>query len=133
MIPYPRGLRMQAVHTGDVASAVVAAVERPVGGAVNLAGDGVLRRDEVAELLGARTVEVPAAVVRSALGAGFRTRAAPVPAELFDALLRVPLLDTRRARDVLDWEPRHTAADAVAAFLSGATLRAGSDLPPLHR
>ena len=72
-------------------------------------------------------------MVRATLAAGFRTRAAPVPAELLDGLLRLPLLDTGRARDLLDWEPQHTARDAVAAFLSGASLRAGSDLPPLHR
>ena len=33
----------------------------------------------------------------------------------------------------LGWVPRHSAADAVAAFLSGARMRAGSDMPPLHR
>ena len=132
VVPVPRGLRVQAVHAGDVATAVRAAVEGTVVGPLNLAGPGLLRRHEVEELLGARSVEVPAGAVRSALAAGFRSRLAPVPAELFDALLRLPVLDTTRARELLDWRPRHTAEEAVAAFLDGARMRAGSDLPPLH-
>jgi UDP-glucose 4-epimerase len=59
VLPVPRGLRLQAVHAGDVARAVLAAVERPVTGAFNLAGDGVLRRAELGELVGARTVDIP--------------------------------------------------------------------------
>jgi UDP-glucose 4-epimerase len=88
VLPVPRGLRFQAVHSGDVAAAVVAAVERPVRGAVNLAGPGLLRRHEVARLFGARTVEVPSAVIRSALATGFLSRLAPAPPELYDALIR---------------------------------------------
>lgn len=92
VLPVPRGLRFQAVHSGDVAAAVVAAVERPVRGAVNLAGPGLLRRQEVARLFGARTVEVPSAVIRTALATGFHSRLAPAPPELYDALMRLPEL-----------------------------------------
>jgi hypothetical protein len=93
----PRGLRFQAVHSGDVAAAVVAAVERPVRGAVNLAGPGLLRRQEVARLFGARTVEVPSAVIRRALATGFHSRPAPAPPELYAALMRLPVLAIGRA------------------------------------
>lgn len=130
-MPVPRGLRFQAVHSGDVAAAVVAAVERPVRGAVNLAGPGVVRRQEVARLFGARTVEVPSAVISTALATGFHSRLAPP--ELYDAFMRLPVLAIGRAERELGWAPRHTAEGAVSAFLSGAAMRAGSDLPPLHR
>jgi len=133
VIPVPRGLRFQAVHAGDVASAVTAAVELPVLGPFNLAGPGVLRREEVAHLAGTRTVEVPPAVVRSALAGGFHGRLAPTPPELFDAFMRLPVLDVRRAARELGWSPRHTGADAIRAFLDGARSRAGGGLPPLHR
>ena len=132
VVPVPAGLRFQAVHAGDVARAVLAAVEGQADGPFNLAGNGVLDRDDVGRLLGARTVEVPPRLVRSALNAAFHGRLAPVPAELFDAFARLPVLDTGRARDGLDWKPEHSAEDAVAAFLDGAHARAGSDLPPLH-
>ena len=133
VVPFPAGLRMQAVHAGDVARAVVAAVERAFHGPVNLAGPGLLGADEVGRMLGARTVSVPPGLVRGGLAGAFRTRLAPVPPELFDALARLPVMATDRARTDLGWEPEHTAEDAVEAFLSGAHQRAGSAMPPLHR
>jgi len=132
VLPVPHGLRLQAVHAGDVARAFSAAVHRPVTGAFNLAGDGVMRREELGELLHARTIDVPAGAVHAALAAAWRARLAPVPAELFDALLHLPVMNSDRARDELDWKPRHSGADALAALFSGAQMRAGSTLPPLH-
>lgn len=133
VVPVPRGLRFQAVHAGDVARAISAIVESDFRGPVNLSGSGLLRRAEVGQVLGARTVEVPPAVVRAGLASGFSTRVLPAPPELFDAFMRLPVLDTGLARRELGWEPEHTAADAVATFLSGVELRGGSDMPPLHR
>jgi UDP-glucose 4-epimerase len=132
VVPLPAGLRFQAVHAADVAAAVVAAVEQPVDGPVNLAGPGLLGADDVARLLGTRTVEAPPTVARTALAAAYRSRLAPAPPELFDAFMRLPVLSTDRARSVLGWRPQHTAGEAVEAFLSGARMRAGSDMPPLH-
>lgn len=131
-VPVPRGLRLQALHAEDAARGFVAAVERPVSGAFNLAAAGVLRREELGEIVGAPTVEVPARLVSGALDLGWLTHLLPVPGSLADAMLSVPLLATDRARAELDWEPRHTAAEAVEAFLSGAAQSAGSGMPPLH-
>jgi UDP-glucose 4-epimerase len=86
----------------------------------------------VARLLGTRRVEAPPTVARTALAAAYRSRLAPAPPELFDAFMRLPVLSTDRARSVLGWRPQHTAGEAVEAFLSGARMRAGSDMPPLH-
>ena len=133
LVPIPTGLRLQAVHAADVAAAVVAAVERAFNGPVNLAGSGTLGATEIGRLLGARPVPVPAGIVRGGLATAFHARLAPVPPELFDALIRLPVLSTDRARNELGWRPEHSAEDAVAAFLSGARLRAGSTMPPLHR
>jgi len=132
VVPVPAGLRLQAVHATDVAAAVVAAVEGVFHGPVNLAGPGVLGAAEVGRLLGARPVAVPPGAIRGGLAAAFHARLAPVPPELFDALIRLPVLSTDRARSELGWRPEHTAEEAVAAFLSGARLRAGSGMPPLH-
>jgi UDP-glucose 4-epimerase len=132
LLPVPCGLRLQTVHAGDVARAFCAAIERPVAGAFNLAADDVLRRKELGELLGARTFEIPVGAVRAALATAWKTRLAPVPPELFDALMQLPVMATDRARDELDWIPSHSAADALGAFFSGAHMRAGSTMPPLH-
>ena len=133
LVPVPHGLRFQAVHAADVAQGLAKAVDADVAGAFNLAGPGLLDRTALGRLLGARTVEVPTRAVRVALAGAFAGRLAPVPAELFDALARLPVMDTGRARSLLGWEPEHSAEDAVAAFLDGAFRRAGSStLPPLH-
>ena len=131
-VPVPRGLRFQAVHAGDVARAMATAVEREVSGAFNLAGDGVLDRQALGEVLGAATVAVPPRLVRSAIDAAWTLRAAPVPGDLFSGLMALPLMSTERARRELGWTPQHTAAKALTALLEGAASRAGSDLPPLR-
>lgn len=133
VLPVPTGLRLQAVQSGDVGRAVLAAVERPVSGPFNLAADGVLRRAELGELVGARTVSVPPGLVTAAMAAGWRARALPVPGSLFDALMHVPLLSSERAARELDWRPERDAAHAVGQMLDGARMRAGSGMPPLHR
>ena len=132
LLPVPHGLRLQTVHAGDVARAFSAAVERPVAGAFNIAADDILRREQLGELLGARTFEVPVGAARAALAAAWKTRLAPVPPELFDALVHLPVMATHRARQELDWMPSHSAADALGSFFAGAHQRAGSTMPPLH-
>lgn len=132
LVPVPTGLRFQAVHAGDVARAVAAAVARPVSGAFNVAGDGVLRRSDLGAVLEARTVEVPPGLARTALAAAWRAHVATVPGSLFGALMRMPIMSTDRARSELGWTPRHSGAEALRAMLLGAGQRAGSDLPPLR-
>lgn len=132
VVPVPRGLRFQTVHAGDVGRAVAAAVTAGVRGPFNLAGDGVLQREDLGELLHARTVEVPPGLAEGALALAWRTRLARVPGTLLDALMHVPVLSTARARAELGWRPRHTGRDALGA-LRGLPQRAGSGMPPLHR
>ncbi len=132
VLPVPRGLRMQAVHAGDVARAVAAAVERPVSGAFNLAADGVLGAEDLGALLDARPVRLPPGLMRAGLDAAWHARLAPVPGSLLSAVMSLPLLATERARAELDWTPRHTAEQAVGDMLEGAAMSAGSQMPPLH-
>jgi UDP-glucose 4-epimerase len=91
-----------------------------------------MRREDLGALLDARTVDVPVSAVHAALAAAWRARLAPVPAELFEALLHVPVMSSDRAHAELEWHPRHSGADALAALFSGAQMRAGSTMPPLH-
>lgn len=132
VVPVPAGLRFQAVHAGDVGRALATAATTEVSGAFNLAGTGVIRRDEIAELMGARTVETPARLMRRGLDAAWHARLAPVPGSLLEAVMQLPLMSTARAETELDWRPRHTATDALDAILSGIPQKAGSGLPPLH-
>lgn len=131
VLPVPKGLRMQTVHAGDLARAIAAAVERPVSGAFNIAAADVLDADALAEVFSARAVTVPAGMARRALDLAWRAHLVPAPGNLFDALMRLPIMSTERARTELDWEPRHTGREALEAFLDGARQGAGSRMPPL--
>ncbi|OEU86940.1 NAD-dependent epimerase [Streptomyces abyssalis] len=132
LVPGLPGLRMQTLHTDDAAQAYRLAVTGTARGAFNLAADPVVDADVLAGLLDARVVRMPLRPVRTALAAGWHSHLLPASPHLFDAVLRLPLMDTGRARRELGWTPRWTADEAVAAFLGGLRNVAGTDTPPLR-
>ncbi|MFF4172295.1 NAD-dependent epimerase/dehydratase family protein [Streptomyces sp. NPDC001744] len=131
VLPSVKGLRFQALHTDDAAEAYRAAVVRPVRGSFNLAADPVLDTGVMARLLEARTVPVPAAAARAALAAAWHLRLVPADPGLFDAVVRLPLLDSGRAREELGWVPERSSEEAVGEFLEGLGRGAGIGTPPL--
>ncbi|MYZ06191.1 NAD-dependent epimerase/dehydratase family protein [Streptomyces sp. SID2999] len=131
VIPDLPGLKFQAVHTDDAAAAFTEAVLRPVRGAFNLAAGPPVDAATLAGLLEARPLRVPLPPLRAALSAAWRLRLVPASPDLFDAVLRLPLLDSARARTELDWEPRYTAVEAIGEFLEGLREHAGMDTAPL--
>lgn len=130
-VPDFPGLRFQALHTEDAAQAYRLALVRDVRGAFNLGAEPVIDAAALADVLDARTVPVPRRGVRAAVSALHRLRAVPVEPALLDVLVRVPILDTTRARTDLGWEPRHRATDALAEVLAGMREEAGMRTPPL--
>ncbi len=131
IVPDVPGLRFQAVHTVDVAEAFRLAVLRPVRGAFNIAAEQIVDAQLLADCLHAKVVPVPAWPVRTALAAAWRLHLVPASPGLLDAVLRVPIMDTTRARTELGWEPKHTAKDAIEEFLRGLRHGAGLPTPPL--
>lgn len=131
VVPDLPGLRFQAVHSADAAEAYRLATHGTVRGALNIAADPVIDAGALAELLQARTVRTPSQPVRAALAAAWRLRLAPAAPQLFDAVLRLPTMDTARARTELGWSARYSAVDAVAEFLDGLRQGAGMSTPPL--
>ncbi|MEU6060798.1 NAD-dependent epimerase/dehydratase family protein [Streptomyces sp. NPDC047097] len=131
VVPDIPGLRFQALHTDDAARAYVLAVHREVSGAFNLAAESPLDARDLAALLDARTVRLPRAAARAALVTGYALRLLPASPQLFDAVLRLPLLDCTRARDQLGWQPEHTAQEAVGEMLKGMRTGTGMDTAPL--
>ena len=100
-------------------------------GAFNVAADPVVDPERLAELLEARTVRLPTPALRAALAAAWRLHLVPASPYLFDAVLRLPIMDTTRARAELGWSPRHGSLDALREFLEGLRAGAGMDTPPL--
>ncbi|WP_242910468.1 NAD-dependent epimerase/dehydratase family protein [Actinomadura terrae] len=131
VVPDLPGLRLQALHSADAGAAFALAALGDAHGAFNIAADPVLDATELAGLLDARPVRLPARGVRAVLAAAWGLRLVPASPGLLDLALRVPLMDTTRAREELGWTPRHTARDAITEFLDGLRAGAGRDTPPL--
>jgi UDP-glucose 4-epimerase len=139
VVPDVPGLRFQAVHADDVADAFLAAVRGRFAGAANLAAEPVLSLRDVAELLGARPVPVPAGLARPITAATWAARLHPVDVGWFDMAWETPLLDTSRARSELGWTPRTRSLEALAEIIrgirdgsGGATRRLPADGPGLR-
>jgi nucleoside-diphosphate-sugar epimerase len=131
VIPDLPGLRFQALHTADVADAYRRAALSDVRGAFNVAAEPVVDARSLAKLLHARTIGMPAWPLRTAVAAAWRLHAVPATPGLFDAVLRLPVMDCTRARTELDWSPRFTALEALSEFLTGLRERSGMATPPL--
>ncbi|MEU0459602.1 NAD-dependent epimerase, partial [Streptomyces sp. NPDC006129] len=56
----------------------------------------------------------------------------PASPHLFDAVLRLPLMDSARARTELGWQPERTATEVLAEFLQGLQQGAGAGTEPLR-
>ena len=131
LVPDIPRLRFQAVHSRDVGHAYRLAIVRNVRGAFNIAAEPLLDPAELARILGARRVRVPAAIARAATTLTWRLHLQPTPPGWLDVALGVPLLDTTRARTELGWEPRARADDALLELLEGVRVGAGAPTPPL--
>lgn len=132
-LPWPTGLRLQAVHADDAAEAYREAVVRRVRGPFNVAAPDVLRGQEVADVVArGRLREVAVAEARAVLATVWHARVVPVGPGWLDMALAAPLLDTSRAERELDWRPRWSAADAVRDLVDGIAAGAGTASPPLR-
>lgn len=128
-----RSIVFPAVHSDDVAAAIIAALDRKVAGAFNLAADPALTRDEVAGALGAHGVHLPLAVLRGAAGLAWRAQLQPLDPGWIDLLGAVPLLDCSRAVRELGWTPKTDARDALRELVAGMGDSAGTASAPLRR
>lgn len=133
VLPWPKGLRFQALHADDVAQAYrLAVVDPSARGAYNVAANPVVDAGVAGELLGARPVQVPGKAARAALAGLWHLHAVPAEPALLDLVLGLPLLDTSRIRGELGWEPRVSSVDAMREVLHGMVSYSGGDTPPLR-
>ncbi|MFF9209177.1 MULTISPECIES: SDR family oxidoreductase [unclassified Streptomyces] len=130
-LPDVPGLRVQALHTDDAARAYQLAVASDARGAFNLAAEPPLDARVLGELLGARTVRLPRTAARSAIAAAWGLHLLPASPHLFDAVLRLPLMDCTRARVELGWRPERSATDVIQEFLEGLQQGAGAKTAPM--
>jgi UDP-glucose 4-epimerase len=116
VIPDP-GIPLQLVHHDDVARAIAAAASvEGRSGAYNLAGDGEVTFTDIAAALGATAVPVPRSAATTASEVLGRLPWVPAIAEWLHVARTPVLMDTSKAKRELDWQPRWTSAETLAAM-----------------
>lgn len=132
LLPLPAGLRVQGVHSDDVAQAYrLVALDDRARGAYNVAAEPVLDGATLGRAFGARPVAVPPKALRVAADLTWRARLQPTPPGWLDMGMAVPIMDTGRIRRELGWSPRVAADDALLELVAGLRESAGTDTPPL--
>jgi UDP-glucose 4-epimerase len=131
LVPDIPGLRFQGVHSSDVAEAYRLAILADAQGPFNVAAEPVLDPVELARLLGARRVPLPARLARAGVALSWRTHLQPTEGGWFDLARFAPLLDARRARSELGWQPAWRGDEALLDLLAGLREGMGLPTPPL--
>ena len=133
VLPLPKGLRVQAVHADDVASAFVQAVVRRAHGAFNICADDVLTAETISEIVGrGRHLAVPGSALRPLLRAAHRAGVIPMDEGWLDMAHRVPLMKNSRALQELGWRPQRSAAEALGELILGMAHGSGTGSVPLR-
>ncbi len=132
ILPAPPRLRLQVVHTADLADAFARILFDPTArGAYNVAADPVLDPPALAHAVGARWVSVPASLLRGLVDVSWRLGLQPTDPGWVDLGMLVPTLDTTRIRS-LGWVPSRGAEGVVREALQGVADGAGGSTPPLR-
>jgi nucleoside-diphosphate-sugar epimerase len=112
-------IRLQLVHEQDVGQALLlCAVGAGPAGAYNIAGDGEVTGSEVLRELGLFPIRVPTRLVQGAARRFAGLPFLPPAAEWAEALSEFVIMDTSKARDMLGWQPRWSALDALRDTLT---------------
>ncbi|WOO98958.1 NAD-dependent epimerase/dehydratase family protein [Micrococcus terreus] len=118
VLPFPAGLRFQAVSAQDVAEAYWQVVRQSAGGAFNVAAEPVLDAQTVGQLLGAkRYLELPTTVFRAAAALTYAARLQPTDPGWLDMAANVPVMDTSAIREAVGWTETSTSQQAVRELL----------------
>jgi UDP-glucose 4-epimerase len=98
------------IHDQDVVGAIVQAVDSPVTGIFNVAGDGKLSIFEIAERLGKHCVVLPPGLLRGALWLLKFFGLTQYGPEQIDFLRYRPVLDNRRLKEEFGYVPKLTSS-----------------------
>lgn len=120
VIPDP-GVDFQLVHTDDVASALLAGVEgRGKPGSYNLAGQGAINVGRLARELGWWSLPIPGVAISSLDDLLSKVPGLPAEVAWLTAFRVAVLMDCRKARDELGWEPLWDAESTLRETVIGA-------------
>jgi UDP-glucose 4-epimerase len=109
--------RLQVVHEDDALDALVAAVERPVRGAVNVAAEGTIGLTRMLRLAGRPPAPIPGPLFGAAIAAG-RRLGLPEFSEDFRRLLRFGrAVDITRLKEEVGFRPARSTVETVEEWV----------------
>ncbi|HXZ85250.1 MAG TPA: NAD-dependent epimerase/dehydratase family protein [Myxococcota bacterium] len=114
---------LQFLHEDDWIDAVELALERDAPGAWNLAGEGVLPLSTLLRLAGKSILPLPHPLLYRLTHLESLARTGDPPAAFYDHLRFGWLVDTRRAREELGFEPLYSSQEAWMSFVVARRLR----------
>jgi UDP-glucose 4-epimerase len=118
---------IQVLHESDSVDAIVAAVRRPLPGAVNIAGEGAVSLGHAARILGRPAVPLPG-IAFGAIQAILARAGVRVTPDIKRYLRYGRVVNVRRMIDDLGFRPRYTTRGAFQAI--AASIREGSRSEP---
>ncbi len=115
----------QFVHEDDFVGACLAALDKKISGAFNIAGDGTLTIREIAAKVGAKTVTIPAWLIYPLLELAWKLRFKGVEtnAGVLD-YLRFPFVGSNeKAKKKLNFYPRYSSAETLEETINARKNR----------
>jgi UDP-glucose 4-epimerase len=109
--------RIQLVHERDALEALVAAVKRPVPGAVNVASPGTIGLTRLLRIAGKRTLPLPAPLFGAVVRSGERAGLGALSPDLRRLLRHGRAVDTRRLVEEVGFRPRFSTEEAVHDYV----------------
>jgi UDP-glucose 4-epimerase len=132
IVPFPGGLRFQAMHGDDAGEAYRLALLSDARGAYNVAADPIIDKESFGKLLEARAIEVPKQAFAAAMAGAWRLRLIPADEALLKMFVSLPTLDASRIRNELGWQPRRSGVEALSEVMQAMAEGAGGPTPPLR-
>jgi nucleoside-diphosphate-sugar epimerase len=129
--PWPADLAVQFVHADDVAAALELVLRTGATGAFNVASDPPVDRTVYRQVFGGVGPPLPKPVLRVAAELTWRLHLQPTDAGWVDLGFDLPLMDTRRVRE-LGWKPTRSGPDVLQSFVGALQNRRGGPGPLLY-
>ncbi|MBI2407376.1 MAG: SDR family oxidoreductase [Gemmatimonadetes bacterium] len=104
------------VHDADLVALLARAVDTPVTGVFNVAGDGAMSIDDIASALGKPVLRLPAWLLRGALAVLHPLRLTRYGPAQVDFLRYRPVLDNTRLKTEFGFTPRLSSREAFAEW-----------------
>lgn len=123
-LPLWDGLRLQLVHSDDVARAIVEIIRRKAYGAYNLSAEPVLTAAMIADDVGLGRIPVPYPLVETLAAATARLGIQPLTREWVRMADQAPLVRTTRAHEDLEWWPERDARAVLREVVTAMGRRA---------